>query len=294
MKDLASEPSSLLFIADQLKESEEQWANFSQICTEVKKYQPFWKIVSEEVIKQKEKVFLQRSLEITQLIRQIKQEKEIVEFNFHKSSDLSMKMRSRIWEIIQVIPLTEGEEELWLIGGDSTKLSKIREEWTKKITLGKMRKKLGLLSSLLSKEDEFVRKLTKLLNEYNNKSGWEISELEVYKKELENAISHYKKNPEQILSATIYRLLKEYFSNEKIAIKLIAEEILKNTKELREKIDWSKRHEIRQEVRKRVLITCWNSFKNLEIVDKVLTALEEKEAEIQDFNYKYKELFFDQ
>ena len=99
-------------------------------------------------------------------------------------------------------------------------------------------------------------------------------------------------NPEQILSVTIHRLLKENFPTEKtFDLKLTTEKILKITEELREKIDWSKRHEIRQEVRKTVWIICWESFKNSDIVDKVLTALEEKEAEIQEFNHKYKELF---
>ena len=41
MKDLQSEPSSLLFIADQLKKNEEKWSDFRQICIEVKRYQPF-------------------------------------------------------------------------------------------------------------------------------------------------------------------------------------------------------------------------------------------------------------
>jgi len=55
------------------------------------------------------------------------------------------------------------------------------------------------------------------------------------------------------LSATIHKLLKETLSTKALSyLNTTAEEILKNTKELREKIDWNKRHEIHQEVRKRV------------------------------------------
>ncbi|MEG7978556.1 MAG: hypothetical protein NY202_01175 [Mollicutes bacterium UO1] len=55
---------------------------------------------------------------------------------------------------------------------------------------------------------------------------------------MEEEISRCKKNSEQILSATISRLLKESFPTKEILdLKLISEEILKNTKELREKID---------------------------------------------------------
>jgi hypothetical protein len=149
-----------LLIADQLKKNEKQWPNFRQICTEVKKYQPFWKIVSEEAVKQKEKLFLQRSLEIAYLVRQVKEEKDVIDLNFPKSSDLSIKMRNRLWEIIQVIPSSKGEEELWLVGGDANKLKEIKQKWAKEIVLGRMRKKLEVLSSLVSDEDEFIRKLT--------------------------------------------------------------------------------------------------------------------------------------
>ena len=294
MKDLKSEPSFLLLVADQLKKNDNQWSSFYQICVKVKKYQPFWKIASEKAIKKEERLFLQRSLEIAQLVRQVKQEKDIISWNSPKSSDLSIKIKNRLWEIIQTIPSPESEKELQLIGSNTTELKKIQQKWAKEVTLGRIRKKLELLKSLLSGEDEFVRKLTNLLNEYNNKISWEVSELNVHEKELEDEINHYKKDPELVLSATIHKLLKETLSTKALSyLNTTAEEILKNTKELREKIDWNKRHEIHQEVRKRVWIICYRSFQNLEIVDLVLTALEEKEEEIQEFNHKYKELFLE-
>jgi hypothetical protein len=147
--------------------------------------------------------------------------------------------------------------------------------------------------AMLSEEDKFVRKFINLLERYNSELEWEITEVESYEKELEEKINWYKQNPEQFLSEDIYQLLKTNFpTKEPNDLRLVAEEILKNTATLRQLIDWNKRWDIQKDVRNKVWVICYRGLnKDITIIDSIINILERKEEEIQEFNHKYKELF---
>ncbi|KLL03909.1 MAG: type I deoxyribonuclease HsdR [Mycoplasmataceae bacterium RV_VA103A] len=293
--NLKAETDLLLLIADQLEEKKEQWKIFLKTCQEIEKYKFFWKVGEE--VSEEEKRFLQRSLEIFRLILGKSGEGSgdfASHHGFKNLSNLEIKIKARLQEIVEIVPPQQGEErELWLIGGDLTKLNNIKKKWAKEIIINRLKGKLNLLLSILSEEDKFVRKFINLLERYNSELEWEVSEVEGYEKELEEKITWYKQNPEQFLSEDIYQLLKTSFpTKEPNDLRFIVEEILKSTATLRRMLDWNKRWEIQKDVRNKVWIICYRGINNnTAIVDSIINILEQKEAEIQEFNHKYKELF---
>ena len=294
-ENLKAETDLLLLIADQLEEKQEQWKIFLKACQEIEKYKFFWKIAEE--VSEEEKRFLQRSLTISKLVlSKLKKERgnSVTTHGFQDLSNLETKIKTQLQEIIEIVPPQEGEEkELWLIGGDLTKLNNIKRKWAKEIILDRLKEKLNLLLSILSEEDKFVRKFINLLEHYNSELEWEVSEIENYEKELEEKVTWYKKNPEQFLLEDIYQELKKKFPiKESNDLRFVAEEILKSTANLRQMLDWNKRWEIKKDVRNNVWIICYRGLdKNTAIVDSIINILERKEEEIQEFNHKYKELF---
>ncbi|CAG8829506.1 24222_t:CDS:2 [Racocetra persica] len=103
--NLKAETDLLLLIADQLEEKKEH---------------------------EEEKRFLQRSLEIFRLILGKSGEGSgdfASHHGFKNLSNLEIKIKARLQEIVEIVPPQQGEErELWLIGGDLTKLNNIKKK----------------------------------------------------------------------------------------------------------------------------------------------------------------------
>lgn len=286
----------LIKIVEQLINNKKHLDNFLLTCQELEKYKFFWK--TDEKLSDRQKIFLQNSLEIAQIVR----EKEKTTDNFtgarRKNFDKSANIQKKIWEFIQIKPGNshEGEEELTLqlLGSSIEEINNIKRKWEAEKISQEIRKKMNLLNSW--DYEEFAQKLTKLISQYNNlKTSEYIKSLSILEKEIEKKIKRRKENPQKDFFISLLQFLRQKFPRQEEKINQTVREIIRQSEQERKKVDWNKRYPITQEIKKQIKIVLYQNFPQeaqiKEITEELFSVLESEEEIIQNFNREHEKIF---